>query len=431
MYPPPSSGIMRSIARLCSPHSAKFLAAVALILAACGGGDPAAPTPPPPSRTLAKALWVNRFEYSSAEGIRQIIGRAADAGFTLVFFQVRGMGDAYYASDLEPCAAAVCGRLGGSTMAYDPLAVAVETAHARGIALHAWVNALSAVSSPSANNESFCANVERASDPGEPTHVLLAHPDWAMVSSAGVRMSCRNSTAYEYAYLSPAIPEVRGHIARVTADIARRYAVDGIHLDRIRYPGQFHSSDAPALEEFRRISGRAPTSSTSDPEWIQFRRDQVTHLVRAIRDSVRAARPGALLSAAVWGIYEDRWGWGTGGGFTHYFQDPRAWITNGLLDIVVPMTYSASATSASFQVTAQHCTFADWLCLLDDHLARVRQSGSAKLYIGIGANRPFAEIKRQIDLARDRRADGIAIYAYSAVNNAGLWTLLKEEFAKE
>jgi hypothetical protein len=52
---------------------------------------------------------VNRFEYSSAAGIAAVFAKAASAHFNVVYFQVRGQGDAYYRSALEPCAVALCG----------------------------------------------------------------------------------------------------------------------------------------------------------------------------------------------------------------------------------------------------------------------------------------------------------------------------------
>ena len=44
-------------------------------------------------------------------------------------------------------------------------------------------------------------------------------------------------------FLSAAQPEVRTWIARVAAEIGRRYPVDGIHLDYIRQPALSLASD--------------------------------------------------------------------------------------------------------------------------------------------------------------------------------------------
>lgn len=364
-------------------------------------------------RDEARALWVNRFEYMTGRGatedqarIVEILEKTRQAGFNLVYFQVRGQGDAYYRSALEPCAIALCGQLGNGQPAWDPLEFAVREAHARGLQLHAWLNAFPGWASPTSNTAAYCALL-RESAPGSPRHMLLAHPQWVMVGSNGQPMRCENSQASEYAYVSPGIPAVRTHLARVAADVARRYAVDGIHLDRVRYPGPAWSHDTVSL----RVFGRDPAAGAA--AWAQFRRDQVGLAVREVHDSIRAARPPAVLSAAVWGIYDPTpWGWPSSSGVGQYFQDPRAWAGGGYLDVAVPMTY--------FAINATYCSYTaanpDWACLLDDHLAGIQQPTGRHVYIGIAANRGAAEVERQIQLGRQKGVRGFSVYSYNAAN---------------
>ena len=61
---------------------------------------------------------------------------ADDAGFNTLLVQVRGRGDAFYDSRWEPRAEA----LGSAPAGFDPLALVISEAHARGMAVHAWVN---------------------------------------------------------------------------------------------------------------------------------------------------------------------------------------------------------------------------------------------------------------------------------------------------
>lgn len=372
----------------------RFVLLLVLLLAACGG-PPSGPTPVSPAEE-ARALWVSRFEYASPTDIDSIIARAARTNFNVIFFQVRGAGDAFYDSAIEPCAVALCGSLGNGRPSWDPLARAVAAAHARRIELHAWINALSGWSAGSAAS----CTLLQPSAPGSPDHMLIAHPEWRVVNAAGSAQACPDAPN-EYVYLSPGIPAVRTHLARVAADIVRRYAVDGIHLDRIRYPGQAWSYDTTSLHAF----GKDPAAFAAD--WAQFRREQVALAVRETFDSVRSARPSAALSAAVWGIWQDRWGWNSSHGFGQYFQDPRAWVAAGSLDVAVPMTYYAIATTP--------CGFADWACLLDDHLVMQSGSSARHVYIGIAASRGTAQVLQQIELGRRRGVKGFALYSYSSV----------------
>jgi uncharacterized lipoprotein YddW (UPF0748 family) len=399
-------------------HRSLRLGLPALVLAAlasCTPGEgPAAPDPRPavpagaPQASAlgaeARALWVSRFEYDSPAKIATIMQKAADANFNVVFFQVRGSGDAYYRSALEPCSVGLCGRLGG-TPTWDPLAVAVREAHARGLQLHAWLNALTGWGSGS----STTCSLLRESDPGNPRHVLLAHPEWKVVNSAGTAQPCPNGE--EYVYLSPGNAGVRTQLARVSADIARRYAVDGIHLDRIRYPGTGWSYDAASRAAF----GKSPASYPA--EWNDFRRSLVNRTVRETYDSVRAVRASVVLSAAVWQIYQDKWGWNSSQGYSQYFQDPLAWARNGYLDVAAPMTYYA--------VTPTPCAFTDWACLLDDHVQRLEESGGRQVYIGIGAGKGPAEVEKQVKLGRQRGVAGFSVYSYGSAESTGLWAVLR------
>lgn len=375
------------------------------------------PAPPPPLAPKlpqeARALWVNRFEYNSPAKIREIMEKARGAGFNLIYFQVRGGADAFYRSAIEPCGVLLCGRLGG-VPPYDPLEVAVHEAHARGLQLHAWMNALSGWGSSSPET---CALLTESRS-GQPRHILRAHPEWAMAARNGRPMPCPNGE--EYVYLSPANAGVRTQLARVAADVVRRYPVDGIHLDRIRYPGTRWSYDRAALAEFGRDPDRFPA------EWNDYRRSLVNRMVRETYDSIHGVRP-VPLSAATWPIYTDRWKWNSSRGVEYYFQDPPAWASGGYFDVAVPMTY--------YNIHPTYCGFADWLCLVDDQLRRVQQETGRQVYIGIGVDIPprkgTEQILRQVRLARERGADGVSFYSFSSLDRLNLWPVLAETVFRE
>jgi uncharacterized lipoprotein YddW (UPF0748 family) len=387
--------------------------------------DGAAIGSPAPAREPlieGRALWVNRFEYNSAGDIVEIIAKAASANFNVVYFQVRGQGDAYYRSDLEPCAIRLCGTLGNGYPPYDPLEVAIGAAHARGIELHAWLNALPGWASPRANNSLFCSLLVE-SKPGSPRHLLLAHPDWVMTRHDGTPMDCFTSQEPEYAYVSPGIPAVRMHIARVAADVVRRYPVDGIHLDRIRYPGPAWSYDEPSVVAFHARTGRWPASG-GDPEWDSFRREQINATVKAVFDSITAVRRNVALSAAVWPIYDrTTFGWPSSSAVSQFYQDARTWAAGGYVDALAPMAY--------FAINERYCSYdlaggrtnPDWACLLDDHRAALA-STAAQLYMGVSAELGPAEVVRQVQLGRQRQVPGFSVYSYSSAAAAGLFEYL-------
>jgi uncharacterized lipoprotein YddW (UPF0748 family) len=388
-------------------HHVARLAVLVTVLAACSEGTTTGPTPTPvtPIRSdtvEARALWVSRFEYNTAPSIVTIMQDAKRANFNIVYFQVRGVADALYRSTVEPCSIRLCGKLGG-TATWDPLEVAIAEAHSRGIQLHAWINAFTGWTPTSA---STCGALVE-SDAGNPRHVLLAHPEWVVVNDAGTPHPCPNSD--ESQWLSPGIPGVRTQLARVAADIARNFNVDGIHLDFIRYPGLKFSYDTTSL----RVFGQDPAANK--PAWDQFRRDQVSAAVRETRDSIQVARPSAILSAAVWGIYRDKWTWNSSEGFGQYFQDPRAWAASGILDVAVPMMY--------WTIKSGYCSYTDWSCLLDDHLAPYK-SANRHMYAGMLATHGTDEMVREIQLGRERGVHGFTVFSYGSAKSTGLFDVL-------
>ncbi len=358
----------------------------------------------------ARALWVNRFEYDSAEDIVRIMERAAGANFNIVYFQVRGAGDAFYRSTIEPCAVGLCGRLGGEPP-YDPLEVAVEEGTKRGLEVHAWLNALAGWGSGS---EESCALLTQP-DGEEPRHLLLQHPDWGVIDVDGEPIACPNEV--EYVFFSPSHTKVRTQLGEVAADVITRYGVRGIHLDRIRYPGKAWSYDEASLEGFKKDPAAEPEA------WDEFRRGLVNKTVKAAFDAIQKVDPSVPLSASVWELYFDRWDWGATGGYEGYFQDPRAWAKDGYLDVAVPMTYDP--------IDDERCQRADWDCLVEDHVQAIKGENGRHVYAGIAAWHGAEEIRRAVEIGRGHGVDGFSIYSYSQIENEGLWSFLAEEPFKE
>jgi uncharacterized lipoprotein YddW (UPF0748 family) len=368
----------------------------------------------------ARALWVTRFEYTSASSvdfakIATIMQKAASANFNVVYFQARSSGDALYFSDIEPCSPRMCGSLGGPRPSQDPLDVALTEAAKYGIEVHAWLNAYTGFISGST---AACGQFINSTPP----NWLKAHPEWSVSTknfTTGVitRQVDNCSTSSEYMYVSPGVPQVRAQLAQVAADVAFRYGpkgLRGIHLDRIRFPSNQVSYDAASQEAFKTVYGSYPTSN-AQATWLDFRRGFVNQGVKEVFDAVRAVNPAMVLSAAVFPGYKSRTGWAATWSYTDLFQDPQAWAQGGYLDVEVPMDYPATAASLSWTVKA-YCSNTDWTCVLDDHIERIERQSGRQVYIGVGAIKGWVEMQKQIDLAHDRTATGMSVYSFSLVD---------------
>jgi len=371
-------------------------AAIGLCIALAACSAPAAGTEPDPGVADAqidpdaapdaavtpgelRGVWITRFSYTTRVQLEAIIDRAAAANFNAVFVQIRGEGDAYYRSAREPWAKRLTGTLGRDP-GWDPLQVAIDRAHGHGMQLHAYFNVLSAWSAATA--------VPQAE--GTTQHALRTNPSWLAVIANGT------STDTEYRWFSPGIPAVRAHIVATATDLLANYAVDGLHLDRIRMPGTAYSKDAITVATYD--AARATTPSLT---WADFMRAQIDQLVAELHAAVVATRPTAILSAAVWGIYDRLPGCTTSQGFADYFQDSLGWLDAGTMDALVPMIYWSIEPGA--------CT--DWTALLDSFTTR---RGSRHIWAGMNALDDsawdFSQVRARVHRARDV-AQGVVVYA--------------------
>ena len=83
-----------------------------------------------------------------------LLDNCKEMGFNAVFFQVRPAGDAFYKSEIFPWSRYLTGAQGiAPDDGFDPLAFAVEQAHARGMELHAWINPYRITNSASDNKK--------------------------------------------------------------------------------------------------------------------------------------------------------------------------------------------------------------------------------------------------------------------------------------
>ena len=337
-----------------------------------------------------------------------MVEQAAASGFNTLLVQVRGRGDALYASAHEPRAESL-----PADPAYDPLQVTIEAARGRGLAVHAWVNT-HLVWGP-------------AAPPRSPQHLVNAHPEWlAVPRSLGrelygldprapgyvarlLEYAAANTATVEGLFTSPSHPAVQERVRQVWVDLARNYDLDGIHFDYVRFPSPQFDYSRGALQRFAAwVKPRLPAAryvrlaaaAEQDPYalvealpeyWDVFRRDSISALVRSVYRAVKALRPELVVSAAV---LPDR-----RRAREQRFQAWTAWLADGILDVAVPMAYTTDPEQ-----------FRDWIAG-----AHAAAGSGARLWAGVGAYKnPVAGTLLQVDHARREGAGGVVVFAYAA-----------------
>lgn len=263
-----------------------------------------------------RSIWVTRWDYRTAEDIRQIVADCDSIGINAILFQVRGNGTVFYPSEIEPWAE----EFGHQSPGYDPLATVIDEAHARGIQLHAWVNVM-----PAWRGEK---------PPTIKTQLYHTHPQWHLCDQNGNRQPLTD----HYVILNPCLPDVRAYLVSVFREICANYAIDGLHMDYIRFvthgsaEGADYPYDAATLELFRQTGHDRPSDN---PEaWDDFRRRAVSQVVEDVHDMMRWVRPSAELSASVFPRRASV--------YTSHFQDGGRWMEEGWVDLLFPMIYTAN-----------------------------------------------------------------------------------------
>lgn len=219
------------------------------------------------------AIWVQFEAAETPEQANAMLDRVVRGNFDTIFYCV-GSGAAPYRSELVT-------QLPFVTADYDPLAYVVEQAHARGVQVHAWWSPGLITTYGSLRSE---------------------HPEWDIGSLADIPDDLH--------WANFSLPEVRQFVADVVMEIVENYAVEGVHLDYIRYP-DLCSADGTFCRDF-------------------FDQEDVSLTVRDTYLRLKAQRPDVQLSASVKADRENA------AAYLQYWPD---WLAGGYIDHVMPMAY--------------------------------------------------------------------------------------------
>ena len=254
-------------------------------------------------------------------GITETMEALAASNINLVYFDVWRYGFPYYRSQifeeltgLETDPSLQEGR--------DILMEAVAEAHRVGLQIEAWFEF------------GFVASV------GNNDHIWEAHPEWFAKKVNG-------STDFDngFKWLSHCNRDAQQFLIGLCTEVARNYDVDGIELDRIRYPGLNCGYDSATVALYAsEHAGADPPTYSADPEWMSWRAQKLTDFMAECYDSVKAVNPDLMVSNAPI-VYPY--------GYSNFCQDWRPWINEGHLDNVAPQVYRATNSSYVYDLDIQ------------------------------------------------------------------------------
>ena len=342
--------------------------------------------------TTAYGLDWPKTKASTPAGIQKqknelikILDQLKEANFNTVLFQARMRGDVSYRSELEPYSSIFTGKV-GQNPGYDPLAFAISECHKRGMECHAWIVAIPLGSKRQVNSLGNLSVTKKKKE------ICLPYKN-------------------EY-FLNPGHPATKEYLMKITREIVSRYDVDGVHYDYLRYPE--YAKNFPDSYDYRKYGkGRSLQ---------QWRRDNLTEIVRYIYKGVKEIKPWVKVSTSPVGKYRDTnrflsSGWNA---YDAVFQDPQGWMHEGIQDQIYPMMYFRGNHFYPFAL--------DWQ----------EQSNDRHVIPGLGiyfldpkeGNWNIDEVTRQIYFTRNHNMAGQAHYRtqYLMQNTQGLYDELATHF---
>ena len=333
-------------------------------------------------RDFNTSIWVERHHLYSKSSIESLIFYAFENNIKDIFLQVRSRDDALYKSKLVTFNQNVDENL-------DPLEYALILGDLLNIEIHAWINTYLVWTSPK--------------PPFDKEHILFKYPEW-------IDNTSENNKLDNSIYLSPSHPEVNVYLFDIIEELIKEYPnLAGIHFDYIRHNDKNHGFNDEAISQFQKEYffnpklviqnytelglSKVETDSLINL-WSTFNQENITTLLKDIKNFINSTNSKILLSAAVKPNpleAKNRWS-----------QDWVKWINDGILDFIIPMNY-----------TKDEKIFIDNIKKISTQI-----NNKDKVLMGIAIyNQSIPMISRKIILSKYSGYSKICLFSYSTIIN--------------
>jgi uncharacterized lipoprotein YddW (UPF0748 family) len=350
---------------------------------------PSAGPPPidPPEMRLAAITVFDPID--DVWAIRSLVDSLADLHYNAIAVHARFRGDATYIPNRTDATYPNSEPRSPAAGEVDVLAEFVEHGHRRGLKVFAYVNTHLVTEGD---------DVVEAS-----SHVVNTHPEWRTYAyNGGAPVVQTTAHDPEGLWLEPALPAVQRYLSDIVGDIASNYAIDGVILDRIRYPqtaftraNRDFGYHPDALRTFNFLYGKTGIPDPADPDWIEFRQRAITETVGAIYQRLHEVDPEMQLLAYPIGRFDDA--------LRFNYQDWPRWLAENRIDGVLPQIYTTSTSDFEARV-AQH---------------RAAYEGERLLGATLNAFTAGVDLEAQIDLARTGGLDGTSPFRHGVMSGLG------------
>ncbi|NCJ05465.1 family 10 glycosylhydrolase [Synechococcales cyanobacterium C] len=240
------------------------------------------------------------------------------------------------------------------------------------------------------------------------SELAAQHPDWITQRQDGTQIVKEGQD--DRVWLNPFHPEVQTFLVDLIVDVAARYDIDGIQLDDHFGLPVALGYDPWTVNLYQQMhQGKSPPPNPHDPDWMRWRADQLTALMKRLFWAVKAVNPNCLISLSP-NPYDFS--------YTHFLQDWHTWERQGFVEELIVQVYRRTLRAYRRE--------------LADPVVKMAQE-HIPVSIGILSglkNRPMPPdlVRQQIQVARDRNFAGVSFFFYEtlAPHEPALKTLFQQ-----
>jgi uncharacterized lipoprotein YddW (UPF0748 family) len=275
-----------------------------------------------------RGTWLARNSLVSKDALAQAMDTIAANNFNVVYINVWSRGYPLWQSDVFFNHTGV--RIDPSFQDRDILAEAVAEAHKHGIHVEAWFEY--------GFVGGYTTTVSSYKGP-----IFQAHPDWLAKKINGNDIDTISGGSGFFYWMIHTKPETQNFLIELATEICRKYDVDGIELDRIRYAGLQWGYDSYTDSLWRSEHNNSPIpSNISDTSWIRWRANKLNLFMARAYDSIKSVNQNVNVSNAP-SMYSSS-GYSS---YTSFCQDWIWWVNNNKVDNVQVQSYVNSTNTFS------------------------------------------------------------------------------------
>lgn len=248
-------------------------------------------------------------------------------------FQVRPLNDAYYPSDLNPWSRFITGTE-GKDPGFDVLEFFINEAKKRNIKVHAWMNPYRvsnvSVTDGKITKDEYLSSLDEK-------NFARKHPEHTILDGTGKII------------LSPSHKEVIEFVSESILEVARKYNVEGVHIDDYFYP-------YAKIKEDDERNDYLKFRDSENQSFDDFRRSNVDKMIKMVHDKLKAleheTNKKVEFGISPFAVYRtnssirpDGWEKGSYNAssalqcYSELYSDVYKWMKEGWIDYVVPQDY--------------------------------------------------------------------------------------------